>query len=88
MQHSVKEGFSVRDTVHVVIHGVPVEEYPERQQGLVYADISVEDVIMPLHVICEHHGGDQPVDLVTAYIPVGEEWETPTRRRHKKRLRE
>jgi hypothetical protein len=84
MQHAVKEGFSVRDMVHVVLHGVLVEEYPERQRGLVYADISIEDMIMPLHVVCEHRGRDEPVDFVTAYTPLGEEWETPTRRRGKR----
>ena len=42
MQHAVKEGFSVRDMVHVVLHGSLAEEYPQRQRGLVYADISLE----------------------------------------------
>jgi len=83
MQHAVKEGFSVTDLVHAVLHGVLVEEYPERQRGLVYANISVEDVVMPLHVVCEHRGLDRPVDFVTAYVAVGEEWETPTRGRRK-----
>jgi hypothetical protein len=85
MQHAVKEGFSVRDMVHAVLHGLLVEEYPERQRGLVYADILVEDVIIPLHVVCEHRRRDEPVDFVTAYIAAGEEWETPTRRKRKKR---
>ena len=84
MQHAVKEGFSVTDMVHAVLHGLLVEEYPERQRGLVYADISVEDANLPLHVVCEHHGPDDAVDIVTAYIPADEEWETPTRRRRKK----
>ena len=84
MQHAVKEGFSVRDMVHAVLHGLLVEEYPERQRGLVYADISIEDVIVPLHVVCEVHGRDAAVDFVTADIPEGEEWETPTRRRSKR----
>jgi hypothetical protein len=84
MQHAVKEGFSVTDMVHAVLKGVLVEEYPERQRGLVYANISVEDVVMPLHVVCEHRGLDAPVDFVTAYVAVGEEWETPTRRRRMK----
>jgi hypothetical protein len=84
MQHAVKEGFSVTDMVHAVLHGVLVEEYPERQRGLVYANILIEDVVMPLHVVCEHRGLDAPVDFVTAYVAVGEEWETPTRRRRKK----
>jgi hypothetical protein len=84
MQHAVKEGFSVRDMVHVLLHGLLVEEYPQRQRGLVYADITVEEVIVPLHVVCEHRGPDVAVDLVTAYIPSDEEWETPTRRRRKR----
>jgi hypothetical protein len=84
MQHAVKEGFSVRDMTHVVLHGSLVEEYPQRQRGLVYADISVEEVTMPLHVVCEYRGPDDAVDFVTAYIPAGEEWETPTRRRRKR----
>jgi hypothetical protein len=84
MQHAVKEGFSVRDMVQVVLHGVLVEEYPQRQRGLVYSDISVEEVIVPLHVVCEHRGPDVAVDFVTAYIPADEEWETPTRRRRKR----
>ncbi|MEJ2211630.1 MAG: DUF4258 domain-containing protein [Anaerolineae bacterium] len=84
MQHAVKEGFSVRDMVYAVLHGLLVEEYPERQRGLVYADISIEDLIVPLHVICEHHRRYEPVDFVTAYLAGGEEWETPTRRRRRK----
>jgi len=83
MQHAVKEGFSVRDMVQVVLHGVLVEEYPQRQRGL-YANVLVEEMAMPLHVVCEHRGSDMPVDFVTAYIPAGEEWETPTRRRCKR----
>ena len=83
LQHAVKEGFSVRDMVEVVLHGSLVEEYPERQRGLVYGDVSIEEVSIPLHVVCEHHGPDVAVDFVTAYIPAGEEWETPTRRRRK-----
>ena len=66
MQHAVKEGFSLRDMVHAVLYGLLVEEYPQRQRGLVYADGSVEEVIVPLHVVCEHRGPDDAVDFVTA----------------------
>ena len=84
MQHAVKEGFSVKDMVHVVVHGVLVEEYPQRQRGLLYADVSVDELIVPLHVVCEHRGPESVVDFVTAYIPAEEEWETPTRRRRRR----
>lgn len=84
MQHAVKEGSSVRDMVQVVLHGLLVEEYPQRQRGLLCADISVEEVVVPLHVVCEHRSPGAAVDFVTAYIPADEEWETPTRRRRKR----
>jgi len=85
MQHAVKEEFSIDDIVHVALHGVIVEEYPQRQRGLLYADISVEGITLPLHVVCEHRHPDAPVDFVTAYIPRTNEWETPTRRRRRQR---
>lgn len=81
MQHAVKEGFSVEDMVYVVLHGVIVEVYPERQRGLLYADILVEGISLPLHVVCEHPHPEATVDFVTAYVPDAEMWETPTRRR-------
>lgn len=85
MQHAVKEGFSVDDMIHVILHGMVVEEYPQRQRGLLYADVIVEGIVLPLHVVCEHRHLDAPVDLVTAYVPDTKEWETPTRRRRKRR---
>ncbi len=85
MQHAVKEGFLVEHMVHVVLHGVIVEVYPERQRGLLYADVVVENISLPLHVVCEHPHPKAPVDFVTAYVPDTEVWETPTRRRRKRK---
>ena len=87
MQHAVKEGFSRDDVAYAVLAGMVVESYPERKRCLFYADVVVEGVTMPLHVICEHHEPQEPLDVVTAYVPSEEEWETPTRRRRKRKDR-
>lgn len=84
MQHAVKEGFTQEDMIQVVLQGAVVETYPERERCLLYADIFIEGHRMPLHVVCEHRKAEAPVDLVTAYIPSEEEWETPSRRRKRK----
>jgi len=83
MQHAVKEGFTEEAMLQVVLQGVVIEMYPERNRCLFYANIVIEGLRMPLHVVCEHLHADEPVDFVTAYIPSEEEWETPTRRRRK-----
>ena len=81
MQHAVKEGFTVGDMVTVALHGVILEEYPERKRCLIYADVAVSGLRVPLHVVCEHRAPEVPVDFVTAYIVSDSDWETPTRRR-------
>lgn len=83
MQHAVKEGFSVEQMVQTVMSGQVIEEYPDRFRCLIYANVNVEGVTLPLHVVCEYVSGDQPVDFVTAYIPSEEEWITPRRRRRR-----
>ena len=84
MQHAVKEGFTKDDMAHVVLQGTVVETYAERSRCLLYADVTIEGLRIPLHVVCEHLHPDAPVDFVTAYIPSKEEWKTPTRRRKKR----
>ena len=84
MHHAVKEGFTKDDMTHVVLQGILLETYAERSRCLLYADVTIEGLRMPLHVVCEHGNPDAPVDFVTAYIPSQEEWETPTRRRKKR----
>jgi len=81
LQHAVKEGFTVEDMVQVVLHGKVVETYPPRKRVLFYANVIIEGVTMPLHVVCEHRLADDSVDFVTAYLPDRDIWETPTRRR-------
>lgn len=83
MQHAVKEGFTKEDMKHVALHGTIVGIYPERRRCLFYADVTIEGLKAPLHVVCEHRHPKAPVDFVTAYIPSEEEWETPMRRRRK-----
>jgi len=83
MQHAVKEGFTKDNMLHVVLQGIVVETYTERNRCLLYANVMLEGIRMPLHVVCEHLQPDAPVDFVTAYIPSEEEWEPPTRRRKK-----
>lgn len=84
IQHAVKEGFTKEHMIHVVMNGTVVETYPERKRLLFYADITIEGIKLPLHVVCEHKQSKDPVDFVTAYIPTQEDWETPFRRRKKK----
>ena len=84
MQHAVKEGFTIGDMVDVALRGLMLEEYPERRRCLIYADVEVEGMRVPLHVICEHRQPDAPVDFVTAYVVAEADWETPTRRRRRR----
>lgn len=83
MQHAVKEGFTKEAMRYVALHGTVVETYPGRSRCLLWANVTLEGLTIPLHVVCEHLHPDAPVDFVTAYIPSADEWETPTRRRRK-----
>ena len=84
MQHAVKEEFTQADVVHVALNGLLVESYPARCRGLFYANIRIEGITVPLHVVCEHRHSEASVDIVTAYVPAKAEWMTPTRRRKKR----
>jgi hypothetical protein len=83
LQHAVKEGFTEAAMLQVVLHGAVVEMYRERNRCLLCTNVIVEEMMLPLHVVCEHLHPDAPVDFVTAYIPSDSEWETATRRRKK-----
>ena len=83
VQHAVKEEFTVADVVQVVLTGVLVEEYPSRRRCLLYADVTIEGVKLPLHVVREQWSLESPVAIVTAYIPSENEWITPTRRKRR-----
>ena len=85
IQHAAKEGFNFSDILHVVLTGEIIERYPDRNRCLFYADIVVERISLPLHVVCEFNPKiDMVVDIVTAYVPTAEEWISPRRRRRKR----
>lgn len=78
--HRLKEGFSVDDMIYAVLHGKLIEDYPERQRCLIYAEVPLTArMTIPLHVVCDY-SDEEWIDLVTAYIPAPEEWETPIKR--------
>ncbi len=79
--HAVKEGFTEADIVYAVLHGKVIEEYPEIDRCLVYADVPIgRRTVMPLHVVCEYWDAEE-IYFVTAYVPDPEFWETPVTRR-------
>jgi len=55
----------------VAIHGKVVEEYPERERILVYAELP--DETLPVHVVIEYAFPEEPV-IVTAYFPDSRYW--------------
>ncbi|MCH8291527.1 DUF4258 domain-containing protein [Candidatus Poribacteria bacterium] len=85
IQHAAKEGFNSSDILHAVLTGEVIEHYPDRNRCLFYADIVVERIILPLHVVCEFNPelDTVVVDIVTAYVPTEEKWVSPRRRRRK-----
>jgi hypothetical protein len=85
IQHAMKEGFKANDILHTVLTGEVIEDYPDRNRCLVYADIVVEGIALPLHAVCEFNPElDDVVDIVTAYVPMDEEWVSPQQRRRKR----
>lgn len=84
IQRAVKEGFTKEDMIYAILNGSVIERYPGRKRCLFCADVIIEGLAMPPHVICEYLHPKTPVDFVTAYIPSKEEWETLTQRRRKK----
>jgi hypothetical protein len=85
VQHALKEGFGEQEMVAAILSGHIIEEYPERNRGLICGRITLEaNISVYLHVICEQNYADQ-VEFVTAYIPDERDWENPPFRR--KRIR-
>lgn len=85
VQHALKEGFGEQEMVEAILSGRMVEEYPERNRGLICGQITLEaGISVYLHVVCEQNYSDQ-VEFVTAYIPDERDWEKPPFRRKRKR---
>lgn len=55
----------------VAIHGKVIEDYPERERILVYAELPDEN--LPVHIVIEYAFLEEPV-IVTAYVPDSREW--------------
>lgn len=55
----------------VAIHGKVIEEYPERQRILLYAEIPDEK--LPVHIVVDYSFSEEPV-IITAYVPDSRYW--------------
>jgi len=55
----------------VALNGKVIEEYPERQRILVYAEL--EEYSLPVHIVIDYLYVEEPV-IVTSYIPNSKYW--------------
>ncbi len=55
----------------IALNGKIIEEYPERERILLYAELPEEH--LPIHIIIEYSFPDEPV-IVTAYVPDSKYW--------------
>jgi hypothetical protein len=55
----------------VVLNGRIIEEYPERERVLVYAELPEDG--LPVHVVVEYAFREEPV-IVTSYVPDDRLW--------------
>jgi hypothetical protein len=55
----------------IALHGKVIEEYPERERMLLYAELPEEQ--LPVHIVVEYSFPEEPV-IVTAYVPDSRYW--------------
>lgn len=55
----------------VAIHGKVIEEYPEREKMLLYAELPEDR--LPVHIVVEYSFREEPV-IVTSYVPDSRRW--------------
>ncbi|MCH8070257.1 MAG: DUF4258 domain-containing protein [Candidatus Marinimicrobia bacterium] len=55
----------------VAIHGKVIEEYPDRQRILIYAELPKDK--LPVHIVVEYSFREEPV-IVTSYVPDSRYW--------------
>ena len=60
------EPATIKKLEWVAIHGKIIEEYPDRDRILVYAELP--DVRLPVHLVIDFSVLEEPV-IVTAYVP-------------------
>ncbi len=81
VRHMIEEGFD-EESLLASLGGKSriLENYAAEMRCLVLGHfISVEDIRMPLHIVCDYSDRGC-VDLVTAYVPQKPWWVTPSRR--------
>jgi len=66
----------------VALHGKIIEDYPERERILLYAELP--DYRLPVHIIVEYACPEEPV-IVTAYVPESQHWIKDQKRKHHRR---
>jgi len=62
---------TVKKLEWVVINGKVIEEYPDRDRILMYAELN--DDKLPVHVIIDYSFKEEPV-IITGYIPDSRYW--------------
>jgi len=86
-QHALKEGFDRQHIVEAILSGTIIEEYLDSQRGLICGKTSLSashDIY--LHVVYEY-SDTVYLEIVTAYIPDENLWESPPLRRRKRKKR-
>ena len=79
--HALKEGFERKHMVEAILSGTIIEDYPDDKRALLCGRTTLSpNVEIYLHVVCEY-ADPLYVELVTAYIPDEQEWESPPLRR-------
>jgi hypothetical protein len=76
-QEALKDGITGDDILYVVEHGEIIEEYPDRERCLLFANTRSD---MPLHVVVDYSCEDE-LQVVTTYVPDRHEWIAFRRRR-------
>lgn len=83
--HALKDGFDRTNMVEAVLNGSIIEDYPDAKRVLICGRTKVMTATeIYLHVVCEYTDRVY-VEFVTAYIPDGQEWESPPFRRRKQK---
>jgi len=66
-----KDGISPKTTQlleEVALYGRIIEDYPERHRCLIYHEVLIEKVNIPVHIVLEYEFAEEPA-IVTAYVP-------------------
>ena len=85
IRHALKEGFQRNHIVEALCTGKIIELYPNEKRALICGRTTLSSTLpIYLHVVCEY-ADPVYVEIVTAYIPDEELWESTPFKRRKKR---